>query len=89
MSVTEEALKTAKIQRRSAKATLTRLGKALIVLQEQRRTANEVRDHLARVKQAFENVVLKHEEYTNLIIEDEDRKTNISNRRKVVRRLPK
>ncbi len=75
MSVTEEALKTAKIQRRSAKATLTRLGKALIVLQEQRRTANEVRDHLARVKQAFENVVLKHEEYTNLIIEDEDFQT--------------
>ncbi len=50
MSVTEEALKTAKIQRRSAKATLTRLEKALIVLQEQKRTANEVRDHLVRVK---------------------------------------
>ena len=47
----------------------------MIVLQEQRRTANEVRDHLVRVKQAFENVVLKHEEYTNLIIEDEDFQT--------------
>ena len=71
MSV-EDALKTAKIQRRSAKATLMRLGKALIVLLNQKRTANEVRDHLVKAKQAFDNVVLKHEDYTKLIIEDDD-----------------
>ena len=41
MSV-EDALKTAKIQRRSSKAGLTQLGKALVVLQDQKRTANEV-----------------------------------------------
>ena len=74
MSV-EDALKTAKIQRRSAKATLTRLAKALIVLLNQKRTANEVRDHLVKVKQAFDNVVLKHEDYTKLIIEDDDFET--------------
>ena len=47
----------------------------MIVLLNQKRTANEVRDHLVKVKQAFDNVVLKHEEYTKLIIEDDDFET--------------
>ena len=75
MSTADEALKTAKIQRRTAKATLTRLGKALVILQEQKRPVDEVSNYLVKVKQAFDNVVLKHDEYANLIVEDEDFET--------------
>lgn len=75
MSTADEALKTAKIQRRTAKATLTRLGKALVILQEQKRPVDEVSNYLVKVKQAFDNVVMKHDEYANLIVEDEDFET--------------
>ena len=71
MAETSEALKTAKMQRRSAKASLTRLGKALNILRENQRPADEVRDYLLKVTQAFSNVVLKHESYANLIEDDE------------------
>lgn len=70
MSEENEALKNAKIQRRAAKASLTRLGKALTHLCESKRPANEVSEYLVKVKNAFENVVLKHEIYANLIVED-------------------
>ena len=75
MSHTEEALKAAKTQRRTAKATLTRLGKALIVLQEQKRPIDEVSNYLGKVKQAFDSVVVKHDEYAKLIVEDKDFET--------------
>ena len=42
MSDEDEALKAAKIQRRSAKASLTRLGKALIQLFDNKRRVNEI-----------------------------------------------
>ena len=72
MSVnTDEALKTAKIQRRAAKASLTRLGNALKHLCENERPADEVRDNLTKVNHAFDNVVEKHEIYANLIVDDE------------------
>ena len=71
MAETSEAVKTAKIQRRSAKASLTRLGKALTILRENERPVDEVRDYLVKVTQAFSNVVLKHESYANLIEDDE------------------
>ena len=72
MSVnTDEALKTAKIQRRAAKASLTRLGNALKHLCENERPADEVRDYLTKVNHAFDNVVEKHEIYANLIVDDE------------------
>ena len=48
--------------------------KALVVSQDQNRIANEVRGHLVKVKQAF-NVVLIHEDYTNLIIEANELET--------------
>ena len=72
MSVnTDEALKTAKIQRRAAKASLTRLGNALKHLCENERPADEVRDYLTKVNHAFDNVLEKHEIYANLIVDDE------------------
>ena len=75
MSVDEYALKTGKIQRRAAKSTLTRLGNVLALLQENNRPANELSDYLVKVKQAFDKIVLKHEEYTSLIVSDEDFET--------------
>jgi HD-GYP domain-containing protein (c-di-GMP phosphodiesterase class II) len=75
MSTAEESLKTEKIQRRTAKATLTRLGKALVVLQEQKRPVDEVSNYLVKIKHAFDNVVLKHDEYAQLIVEDKDFET--------------
>ena len=75
MSVDENAQKTARIQRRAAKSTLTRLGKVLALLQENNRPANQVSDYLVKVKQAFDKIVLKHEEYTSLIVSDEDFET--------------
>lgn len=74
MSDVEEALKVAKIQRRTAKATLTRLRKAFAVLQDQKRPIDEVSNYLVKVKQAFD-VVLKHDEYAKLIVEDKDFET--------------
>ncbi|XP_046862937.1 uncharacterized protein LOC124456562 [Xenia sp. Carnegie-2017] len=71
MSNEDEALKTAKLKRRAAKSTLTRLGKALNHLCINKRPANEVSDYLVKVKQAFDNVVEKHELYANLIMNDE------------------
>ncbi len=71
MSDEDEALKAAKIQRRAAKASLTRLGKALNHLCESKRPASEVSEYLIKVKNAFENVVSKHEAYANLIVDDE------------------
>ncbi|XP_028413778.1 uncharacterized protein LOC114536622 [Dendronephthya gigantea] len=71
MSDEDETLKAAKLQRRAAKASLTRLGKALIHLCESKRPANEVSEYLVKIKDAFENVVSKHETYANLIVDDE------------------
>ena len=73
--VDENAQKTAKIQRRAAKSMLTRLGKVLALLQENNRPAEEVSDYLVNVKQAFDKIVLKHEEYTSLIVSDKDFET--------------
>jgi len=72
MSDEDEALKAAKIQRRSAKASLTRLGKALAQLCDSERPVNEVSEYLVKVKEAFENVVSKHETYANLIVDDKE-----------------
>ena len=72
MSDEDEALKTAKIQRRSAKASLTRLGKALSQLCDHKRPVNEVSEYIVKVKEAFENVVSKHETYADLIVDDKE-----------------
>ena len=46
MSDEDEALKAAKIQRRSAKTSLTRLGNALVQLCDNKRPVNEVSEYL-------------------------------------------
>ena len=70
MSDEAEAKKAAKLQRRAAKASLTRLGKVAKHLCENKRPASEVSEYLVKVKTAFENVVSKHEIYANLIVDD-------------------
>ena len=70
MSDEDEALKAVKLQRRAAKASLTRLGKAAKHLCENKRPASEVSEYLVKVKTAFENTVSKHEIYANLIVDD-------------------
>ena len=66
----EEALKTAKTDRRTAKGTLTRCGKSLAKLIEAKRPEQEVRDGLSKLQLAFDNLVAKHENYSRLIEDD-------------------
>ena len=81
--VNTSALNTAKIQRQTAKATLRRLGEALVVIQENKRPASEISDHPKRPTQAnVDNAVLKHEEYANLIIFDMDFHTDFETEEK-------
>ena len=63
----ETELKEAKKIRRNAKAALTRCGKKLTGLLEVERPESEVRDALNEVKEAYSNLVTKHEEYTKMI----------------------
>ena len=66
----EEALKTAKTDRRTAKGSLTRCGKSLAKLIEAKRPEQEVRDGLSKLQLAFDNLVAKHENYSRLIEDD-------------------
>ena len=68
--MTERLLKETKINRRNAKAALTRAGKSLRHLIESKRPRKEVRDVLSKVQEAYEKLIEKHEEFTKLI-EDE------------------
>ncbi|XP_068750786.1 uncharacterized protein [Montipora capricornis] len=68
--MTERLLKETKINRRNAKAALTRAGKSLRHLIESKRPGKEVRDVLSKVQEAYEKLIEKHEEFTKLI-EDE------------------
>ena len=54
------------------KSALTRCGRALTHLVEHKRPASEVKDGLIKVNNAFENLVTKHELYTNLLIDDKE-----------------
>lgn len=64
-------LKEAKKIRRNAKAALTRYEKKLTSLLDFGRPESEVRDALNEVKEAYSNLVTKHEEYAKLIDDDE------------------
>lgn len=66
----EAALKQAKTDRCSAKSAFTRAGKALVHAVERKRPPNEVRKVLTKVHGAYENLVVKHEDYTKLIEDD-------------------
>jgi hypothetical protein len=62
----------AKIGRRTAKAALTRIGKTLEYEIEHKRPQNEVRNSLLKINKAFDSLVLKHEEFTSLITDDNE-----------------
>ena len=68
-------LKSAKVNRRTAKAALTRAGKALNHLIVGKRPREEVRESLLVYKRTFEILVSKHEEYTSLIENDDEFET--------------
>ena len=65
-------VKKAKLERRTAKAAFTRQGNWLKNLIESERLGKEVNSALNKVKEAFENLVLKHENYTQFIEDDDD-----------------
>ena len=66
-----EALSEAKLKRRSAKALLTRSSKTLKVKLQNERSTEEVIEAFQKVKNAYDNLVVKHEEYVQHIKEDE------------------
>ena len=70
--VEDGAMKQAKINRRTAKAALTRAGKSLTHLINGERPQEEVSQSLLIYRQAYENLVSKHDEYTSLIENDEE-----------------
>ena len=70
--MTEEALKEAKKIRRNAKAALTRCGNWLCNIVEVKRPTSEVSEALQNVEKAYNDLVIKHEEYTTLIDDDTD-----------------
>ncbi|XP_077981413.1 uncharacterized protein LOC144436486 [Glandiceps talaboti] len=70
MSETEENRKEAKMKRRSAKASLTRNGNGLTALIDSKRPKDEVHQSLQKYIQVYDDLVLKHEEYTQYIDDD-------------------
>ena len=66
----EEELKEAKKIRRNAKAALTRCGNWLNNVIEVKRPGSELRDALDKVEKAYNELVVKHEDYTKLIDDD-------------------
>ena len=62
-----DLLKEANITRRNAKAALTRAGQSLRYLIESKRTGQEVGDFLSKVQEACEVLVVKHEDFMQLI----------------------
>lgn len=65
-------MKTAKTDRRTAKATLTRCGKSLAKLIEAKRPEQEVRYGLSKLQLAFDTLVEKHEYYSRLLEDDSE-----------------
>lgn len=66
----EEAMDEAKRKRRTAKAALTRRGNTLRKKLKEGRPEDEIMEAFHGMKTAFENLVIKHEEYTLLIQDD-------------------
>ena len=66
----EAALKQAKTDRRWAKSAFTRAGKAFVHAVEYKRAPNEVREVLMKLQGVYENLVVKHEDYTKLTEDD-------------------
>ena len=70
MADLEEAMDEAKRKRRTAKAALTRRGNTLRKKLKEGRPVDEIMEAFHGMKTAFENLVIKHEEYTQLIQDD-------------------
>ena len=66
-----DAMKEAKLKRRTAKATLTRIGKALNQKIEGNRPAEEIAESLQNLKQAYTDLVAKHEDFARRIEDNE------------------
>ena len=62
----------AKVSRRTAKASLTRAGKALCSMVESKRPASEVRESFIKMQEAYQRLIVKHEDVTQLIETDEE-----------------
>ena len=62
----------AKASRRTAKVSLTRAGKALRSMVESKRPASEVRESFVKMQEAYEKLIVKHEDVTQLIETDEE-----------------
>ena len=73
--MSELELKHAKLKRRNAKGTLTRLGKALVLKIEGKRTVEEVKESFAKVAQSYADLVERHDELIQLIEDDEEFET--------------
>ena len=71
MAEAEAALDEAKRKRKTAKAALTRRGNTLRKKLKESRPRDEIMETFHGMKTAFENLVVKHEEYTQLIQDDE------------------
>lgn len=68
----KNAIKSTKLDRRTAKATLTRCRKALSKQIEVKRPGIEVKDALTNLQNAFDDLVVKRENYSKLIEDDEE-----------------
>ena len=69
--MSEEALKKAKTDRRTAKSAFTRAGNALIHAVEHERRPFEVSEAVTKLKGTYDSLVHKHEDYAKLIEDDE------------------
>ena len=70
-----KALSEAKLRRRTAKAALTRISKTLTIKLQNDRPPGEITEALQKVKQAYNDLVVKHEEYAQNIENDEEFET--------------
>ena len=68
----EDKLKAAKKTRRNAKSSFTRCGNWLTNIVDVKRPESEVRDALSKVEEAYNDLVVKHENYTTLLDDDEE-----------------
>ena len=64
--------KAAKLARRNAKASLTRSGSALLRRIENEWSIEEIKVTLANVDKAHNDLVEKHEKFTELVEDDEE-----------------
>lgn len=75
MAEKSEEVKQRRLSRRNAKGALTRTGKELLHKIDAKRAADEVGESLIKVKGAYTDLVQKHDEFVQLIEEDEQFET--------------